>query len=269
MKLKELPLSIFKTLALKNKQTTALKEGKNKTVPVIVSLTSIPYRLKKVHITIRSILNQSVSPEKIILWLHEDLKNKIPKSLKILEGNIFEIRYTHLHCSHKKLIHTLKLYPENVIVTCDDDFIYDEEWLEKLYNEHLINQKDIVGNQTRQIKYDSHGELLPYKEWISTSNPNPKTILPIGAAGILYPPNSLDKRVFSEDLFLKLCPKADDLWFKAMAILQNTNARQTKNPPRLIPIAGTQSVSLKNENIKKDYNKVQWQQLVNYFNLQY
>ncbi len=36
--------------------------------------------------------------------------------------------------SYKKLIPTLKKYPDAIIVTADDDLIYDNKWLEQLYN---------------------------------------------------------------------------------------------------------------------------------------
>ncbi len=39
---------------------------------------------------------------------------------------------------------------------------------------------------------------------------------------MLYPPHSLDKIVTNKDLFIKLAPSADDVWFWAMALLQGT-----------------------------------------------
>ena len=66
---------------------------KTNTIPVIVSLTTIESRLKKVHITLRSVMNQSKKPEKIILWINDNDKNKIPKSLNILAGDLLEIKF--------------------------------------------------------------------------------------------------------------------------------------------------------------------------------
>jgi len=58
MKLKELPLSVYFELKLKLLNTNKLKTKSQSDLPLIVSLTCIPSRLKKVNITIRSILNQ-------------------------------------------------------------------------------------------------------------------------------------------------------------------------------------------------------------------
>jgi hypothetical protein len=268
MKLKEIPLSIYFELRLKLLNTEKLKTTKQDQLPVIVSLTSIPSRLKKVHITIKSVLDQVQKPKKIILWLNEADKNHVPKSLTKLEGDIFNIKYTPLTCSHKKLIHTLELYPEAIIVTCDDDFIYDKKWLENLYDSYLLHPKNIIANQIRQIQYYNN-KLLSYKYWNLKDPEQNKTILAIGAGGILYPPNALSPLASDSQLFLKLAPKADDLWFKAMALLQGTTVIQTKNPPkRLIPIMGTQMISLKKENVDQNKNVSQWEALTEYFNLE-
>ena len=120
MKVKEIPVSLFHQAKLSWQSQRKLIANK-KQVPVIVSLASIPSRLNIVHLTIRSILNQDVLPEKIVLWLHEDLKDSIPKSLNVLVGDLFSIKYADYFSSHRKLVEPLKLYPNKIIVTCDDD----------------------------------------------------------------------------------------------------------------------------------------------------
>lgn len=267
MKIKEIPASFYHTIRLKSLSVKKLLKGSESSIPVIVSLTTIPSRVSKVEITIRSILMQTQRPSKILLWLPESLKDKVPKSLKKLENEVFEIRFSHLTCSHKKLIHSLKVYPDQIIITCDDDFIYNKNWLSFLYQEHLKYPDFIIANQARMITYDQKGNLLPYKNWkYEKDEALQKYVLPIGANGVLYPPNSLHATVFEEELFLKLAPKADDLWFKAMGLLNNTQSRlATHRPPEPIPIMGTQQVSLKKENIDKGRNVVQWKALKKHF----
>ncbi|WP_338356855.1 glycosyltransferase [Yeosuana marina] len=266
---KELPKSLANSLYLHLVPTKFLYSSRKETLPVIVSMTSIPSRLNSIHLVIKSILNQTHKPKKIILWLHHDLKNKLPKRIKSLESSLFEIKYSHLTCSHRKLIHSLKEFPEDIIVTCDDDLIYNKHWLFKLYTEHLKHPKDIIANTTYQIKFDSEGKYKPYKEWkFKSDNANLLTYIPVGAWGILYPPKALSEIIFDEDLFLKLTPKADDLWFKAMALLKGTISRQSGNLPKEpIPIIGTQKVALKNDNVNKNKNDLQWEALSNHFNL--
>jgi len=270
MKLKEIPASLYQTLKVRVLPLKKILDTNRPYVPLTVTLTSIPSRLNKVHLTIRSILNQTQRPQKIVLWLHESLKESLPRSLQILEGDIFEIRYTHLHCSHKKLVTSKKEFPDAILLTSDDDFIYPKNWIASIYREHLKYPKVIIANQVRTISYHENGILKPYKQWIydSKTDSNSKYVLPIGAKGVLYPPNVFVDTVFDEDLFLKLTPKADDLWFKAMSMLKGTPSRLSENPiGELVPIMGTQAISLKRDNIGKDKNVSQWKALDAYFKL--
>lgn len=271
MKLKELPLSIYKARRLRNLSLNTLLRPRAEKIPLIVSLTTIAPRLESVDLVIRSLLNQSYSPNKILLWVHESLLKDIPAKLHELQADVFEIRTTPLHVSHKKLIHTIKAFPDTPIVTCDDDLMYRSDFLERLYKESQQCKNTIIANQTRTILKDHNGAFLPYVQWPtnSTDNVNAFNILPIGAEGVLYPPNSLDQRFDQEALFMKLAPKADDLWFKAMSLLKGTPCRLAENKAKkAIPIIGSQKSSLKHINIKQNFNSEQWRQLVTHFKLE-
>ncbi len=269
MKLKEIPSSLYNSFILLSEPTKRLKKRKKETIPVIVSLTSIPSRLRTLEIVIRSILNQDRSPKKIVLWLNSDLKKSIPNRLQLLTGDIFEIRFSELNCSHRKLIHSLEIFPEEIIITCDDDLIYNQQWLSLMYAEHLKHPDRIIAFYTRYITYQN-GILQPYKNWVYNSEAprDSKFVIPVGSSGVLYPPNKLNKKVTDEHLFMQLAPKADDLWFKAMSLLNGTVCYQPvqicKEP---IPIMGTQFISLKKDNVKGDKNRTQWIALTEYFNL--
>jgi hypothetical protein len=70
------------------------------------------------------------------------------------------------------------------------------------------------------------------------------------------------------ELFMKLAPNADDLWFRAMAYLKNTPVVQTAYPfPSPLPIIGSQTISLLNTNVKEDRNRQQWAALVEFFGI--
>ncbi len=213
---------------------------------------------------------QDRTPKKIVLWLNNDLRNKLPHNLVSLQSAFFEICFSDLTSSHRKLIHSIEKYPNEVIVTCDDDMIYRKNWLRLLYEEHLKNPKDIIGNCTITIKHDDVGNPLPYKLWRypDENEPNLRATVAIGAWGILYPPNSLSKQAIDSDLFMRLTPTADDLWFKAMALVNGTITSQAETTPKEpIPIIGSQKVALKKDNITQEKNTVIWEELNNHFNL--
>ena len=269
MKLKAFFRSIAATVRLTFLSDDRLGENASPAmVDVIISLTSIPSRLSTLHLTIKSLLNQGVSFEKIILWLHEDLEDKLPPALDKLQGNRFEIRYCDTTEPHRKLVETLKLYPDRIIVTCDDDVIYPDDWLFRLLESWRHTPDEIVAHRCRKIRIED-GEILPYKTWHSepTGEGSPLAVA-LGWGGVLFPPGSLDQRVLDRETYMRLSPRADDLWYKAMAMLKGTAMRKSRYPyPAPIPIIGSQTVSLQKQNIGEDLNRVQLLALAKEFNL--
>ncbi|MFY0666013.1 MAG: hypothetical protein JXQ97_15425 [Natronospirillum sp.] len=261
MKLKEFFPSALKMARLKLLDPMRLNQSSAQDLPVIVSCTSIPSRFHVLNITIRSVLNQTRPPKKIILWLHERHKGKLPDSLLSVEGKKFEIRFTDLDSPHCKLVPTLLSHPTETIVTCDDDLIYDPEWLERLWLDHETNPNYIIANRCNLISYDTDGNTLPYRQWVKdvpagTISP---AIMPAGYGGVIYPPGSLNSDVTNHELYLTLSPKADDLWFKAMSYLNGTLCKKASIPgQRPMPIIGSKKITLSRVNIKEDQNREQW-----------
>lgn len=270
MKLKEYPLSIAAAWRLNRYDTESLVTPAENPVPVIVSLTSIPSRLATIHLTIRSLLAQTAKPEKIVLWLNETLEGSVPRTLQRLIGEVFEIRYSELTCSHRKLIHSLQSFPESTIVTCDDDVMYAPGWLEKLYADHCRYPNKIIAHECREIAYDETGKLKPYKQWptISVSGVSGARLMPIGYGGVLYPAQSLMEDVCNTELFMRLAPRADDLWFKAMSYLKGTMVRRCSESERKpVPIIGSQRIALLKSNVRLDVNREQWQAICAHYGI--
>ncbi len=269
MKLKEIPISIWQSLHLQRQTLQRLNGPQKPKVAVIVSLTTIPSRFHTLHLVIRSLLMQNVRPLKIVLWVQEGLSESLPKSLTKLVGPYFEIRYTQGSASHRKLVHSLEAFSNKAIITCDDDLLYPNNWLENLVHEAALNPNCIVANQTRYIQYDTAGKVKPYKEWTYPKEGfDPMRVIAIGAGGVYYPVGALDPMVTKESLFMSLAPRADDLWFKAMSLLKGTPTLQTAKPTKTpTPIIGSQKIALKKTNIGQDKNRTQWEALVAHFNL--
>ena len=137
VKVKEMPISFWHTVRLR---FFAKPPSEGTTVPVIVSLTSIPSRLSILDITIASLLQQSLQPERIILWLNTEDKPRLPERLLALQGDCFQIHFCEGTSSYRKLLPTLQRYKDKVIVTCDDDMIYPANWLQHLYR-HIFKRR--------------------------------------------------------------------------------------------------------------------------------
>ena len=197
---------------------------------IIVSLTSIPSRLDKLHIVLMSLLWQSFKADKIVLWLSEYDKNgnrqiwkdNLPANIKRMQRKGVEINFVEDIRSYRKLIPALKKYPDAVIVTADDDTIYPKDWLRQLINAHDQHPNTVVCFRGSTIILEN-GEYSPYQSWPEfTKKLQPSNfIFPQGCEGILYPPGVLGQEVFNQERFLQLSPTADDVWFKAMSLLND------------------------------------------------
>lgn len=98
---------------------------------VIVSMTSFPAAIPYAQKAVESILNGSVLPDKVILYLtfSQFGEKGIPQQLLNLSqvNPKFEIRnYDKDIRSYRKLIPALADFPDAIIVTVDDDVAYNK-----------------------------------------------------------------------------------------------------------------------------------------------
>ena len=135
-----------------------------KKIELIISLTSYPPRINTINLTIKSLLNQSLKADKVILWLAPEQfpnkENDLPQNLTNLCNYGLTIDWYHDIKSYKKLIPTLRKYPDAIIATVDDDAIYPYQWLEKLYISYLKYPKNIQAHRVTQIYYNGTFQVI-------------------------------------------------------------------------------------------------------------
>lgn len=244
--------------------------------PVVVSLTTYGKRLLSVHLTIESIMQGSVLPNRLILWLAEEERERtLPIALQRQVDRGLEIKYCRDIKSYKKLVPTLNIASSSIVVTIDDDMFYQPDMLEGLLVNHKKYPKDIIAYRVDEMTMDHNDRpcsCLSWKSFSSSEVPLP-TLVAIGAEGILYPPESLAKEVVDENVFMSLCPTADDLWFKAMALKRGTLVRHAETSYErgggAIPNWEVQNYSLQqiNEDINDCKNDIQLDSVFSYFEL--
>ncbi|GHS97507.1 hypothetical protein FACS189421_04420 [Bacteroidia bacterium] len=200
---------------------------------IIVSLTSIPERIERATpLVIKSILSQSVQPDKIVLYLAiEQFPDKIlPKALTDLVGEKFQIKFCNDIRSYKKIIPALHDFPDAIIITVDDDIVYPKHLLKKMLHTHKKYPNAIIGRRVKKIKLDAKSEIMPYKSWkvyrglrylLWGTKPS-YTNFNTGCGGVLYPPHSLHPDVVKSEVFMEIAPTADDVWLWGMAVLNKT-----------------------------------------------
>lgn len=234
---------------------------------LIVSLTSYPPRFPTLAPTIKGLLDQRLQADRVVLWIYEDDEAAIPPDVLDLRQHGLEIRTCSDTRSYKKLIPALRAFPEAFVVTADDDIYYPPTWLETLVECVDPARPGIVGTRAHVALMKSDGCPLPYTSWLmetkatNVSAPGQALFL-TGIGGVLYPPHSLHPDVEREDLFMRLCPQADDVWLFAMSELAGTPRRRTARAVPLVPWPTSQDVGLFHENVAGSGNDRQLQNVI-------
>lgn len=237
----------------------------------VVSLTTFSKRIKKVSYTIESILAQKIQPERLILWIYEgDCSNfdNLPRSLKSQSKRGLEVQFvTEDLGPHKKYFYSMKKFPNKSIITVDDDVIYHKDVLNRLILFHQKFPGLIIANRVRKIRF-INGSPISYKFWSHAKNSGESMdYLPIGVAGVLYPPNSLYKDWTQSEIFMNLAPYADDLWLKVMSLLNKRKVYYTAYPKNHREILNTQEHSLSKINAGELRNDNYFTNIISYYNL--
>jgi hypothetical protein len=227
----------------------------------VVNLTSFPERINEVHYVLFSLLIQSVLPERIVLWLSREEfplgMNELPKNLIEMTAYGVDIKWTRNLGAYTKLVPALQESMNVVHVTADDDIFYHRDWLKDLYSEYLLfGDGFIYAHRAHRIKLNQYGPEN-YCNWHQEISKNCPSFLNFatGVGGVLYPPNCLMPETENSEIFLKVSPFNDDLWFWAMAVLNDkriiVTRKQNKlsyiNPERELRLGG--GVTLAQENV--------------------
>lgn len=265
MKLK----SLFTSLPHLTRQASFIANNKSVELSdanVIISLTAVSYRFHSLHLVLASLLNQSVKPLAIHLWLDKESMKKLPRKVLNFEKYGVEFHEVEDLRSYKKLIFALQTFPDHSVITVDDDVIYPNHWLQHLLAENKEYPHEILSYRCKKLALRDAGNLDKYSTFpvveLSSDTLSCLSYLAIGYAGILYPKDSLSPEVQNKDYFMTHCATADDVWFKAMALLQKTPCRKINaqigkevNPPF------TQGKRLTKTNVHQNLNDVQLQRV--------
>lgn len=198
---------------------------------VVISMTSFPAAIGYAEQAVQYLLNGSVLPDKLVLYLtfsqfegQERLLDGVKQLAK--DSPIFEVRdYPTDIRSYRKLVPALHDFPEAIIVTVDDDVAYYRHTLRDLLCLHAQYPDAVLAHRAKRIKPGK-----PYRQWkkyhwydfvfkrIHCGFLNLQT----GVAGVLYPPHALKADMMKEELFTRISPTADDIWFWAAGVAQGT-----------------------------------------------
>lgn len=240
---------------------------------VIISLTSFPERMNQISLVLESLLRQTVKPDKIILWLSTSQFPTI-KDVNIIVRNFqkrgLDIRFCDDLRSHKKYFYTMQEFPEDLVITVDDDIFYTERMVEELLKKHREHPGCIVCYRAHKISV-TDGKIDKYEKW-STGSKNilgpDKLLMPTGSGGVLYPPGVLNKQVFEKETIKKICFFADDIWLKCMSFLNGTYVVKVhKMFPELFTVKNSNKTGLAKFNVEQAMNDEQIINVIQHYNI--
>ncbi|MCQ2070095.1 MAG: glycosyltransferase [archaeon] len=227
---------------------------------LIVSFTTYKERTKYLPTVYKSILGQTYVPEKTILWVSKEEydPDNLPYVFKWCIRNGLEIRFVDDDLkSHKKYLYAMQEYPDKTIITIDDDVVYDNKMIEKLWEAHEAYPEVVIGSRVHKMAVSEDG-IDKYDEWTLndyTLYYKPSNLgMATGVGGILYPAGCLPDIAFDKETIKKICLYEDDLWLKMMEMCNGVKTMSADMDLSLNYIKGTQEQGLYHKNINDGKN---------------
>lgn len=243
---------------------------------IIVSMTSFPARINLVHIPLLEILSQSVRPDKVLLWLAEpqfpNKENDLPDTLLELQDKGLTICWAKEDIkAHKKYFYTMQNYPNDIVITVDDDLHYSRFLIERLLDSYKRHPHCVSASRVHLMlgaKKSNTYSIKPYKEWKHeyekwVDQPSMQ-LFPTCGAGTLFPPYSLRKETFDIEKIKRDCLDADDVWLKINMVISNTPVVLCDIRQRLRYVENSQGVALWKTNVIEGGNDVQLNTMIDH-----
>ena len=240
---------------------------------IVVSLTSFPARFGSLHYAIKSILTQSMQPDVIFLCLAKDeIKDEsaLPSSILELKKYGLQIYFADENIKpHNKYYYAMKYYPDSIIITVDDDNMYDNTLIHDLYQSYLKYPNTVSARRVHKIIRDKNGILMPYSKWLYEHKKETAPsfdLLATGVGGVIYPQGILPAEAFDIQKIKKLCLNADDIWLKFMELKNNIPVVWVKGH-RIHPLnlKKAQKITLQKNNYHGNMNDAYTNALQDYY----
>lgn len=194
---------------------------------IIISFTSYPDRIVTIKEILDHIINQTISPDSIVLCLSSEEFNHYRDMPNLTEYYKYglEICWCNENLGpHKKYYYTMQRFPNDIIITIDDDICYKDTMIEELLFYHKKYPRAIIARRGHLISCQEDGKIAPYDKWYidcCRCGVPRMDILANGCGGVLYPPNILSPEIFNKKIFMEKAPYADDMWLKIVELLSS------------------------------------------------
>jgi glycosyltransferase involved in cell wall biosynthesis len=185
---------------------------------MIFSLTSISGREAALVKTIDSLLNQTVKLD-IHLWVSYE-PYLLDKGFTFSPEGVF-IHYVPNDGPFRKLLPALTMFPNEIIITVDDDTEYHPSFVETIMNHY---KGGILAFRASRISEK------PYSMWEEVKTTCTELdLFAKGNGGVVYDAKLFQKEDFYNPIYKSLCPTNDDIWLNFWRIKE-------KIPLQVVPL---------------------------------
>ena len=201
----------------------------------------MPDRIANTHLVVKSLLDQEVPAEKVVLYLSDRQfpggDGDLPADLLSLKGDRFEIRYDRGDIrSYKKLIPVMdpSQFPGMDVITADDDLVYRRDFTKVLSDFHSSSPFTVFGNYLNLMHVV--GGRLRHARGTYSCRRHVSRYAKMGTGAGMYIPFGMfsGTGVADRDMFMSAMPTHDELWLWLMGfvsgmVFQCTGAYQNWN----------------------------------------
>ena len=241
----------------------------------VITLSTIPERVKLMGPTLASILDQTRRVDEICINIpylsRKGFKYHVPNWLRQL-NNVTVHRVEIDEGPATKLLPTLRRErhnPSTRIIAIDDDNIYNSRTIEVLVNtfdHHLHKRNKLVAVTGYGVTLDRHGKLPSVGERVKAVFTNEReTDLLQGFSGFLVTPAMFPKEAYE----IKDCPpetiSVDDIWFSAWLDINRIPIIATRFIYKHMPIINFGEIRLtpalatgENKDFIRDQRVINW-----------
>ena len=171
--------------------------------------------------------------------------------------------------SHKKYFYAFQDPRNEYVVTVDDDIIYPSNMIEKLWNSHVEHPNTVIARYAKTVAFTQNG-VAPYSAWRGVKY-NPSSSLAFGSGGgTLFPAKNLTRDILLKDIFMTICPKADDLWLYTMVRISGMKVYLVDNHScSILNVQIMHDQRLQTENCDDGQNDIQLNNILSYIHEKY
>ena len=203
--------NIFSDIYLKNLE---LKKH------IVISMTASKKKMKYLVVDdlIKSLLNQTIPPYRIILSINKANMPYLSNYLKLLaQRNVIELILVKEDLKNfNQYYYIPDEYKKYIIIIIEDNIILEKNFIEKLFKSYKLFPNAVSANRVFKMNFDENWILKPFNCWDEDykKEKNPLfSLFAIHGSGSLFPPNTLyfqddfisyfKKILYSKDTIIK------------------------------------------------------------------